>query len=119
MPGMQVLHCYHGLPLSQRGNVAATPGDRILPRIHLTIHLRRDTRVLGIASEPDQHRGCVCVCVCGVACVTIVAAIRGLNRYSVEKDLLASDQASTRITKSDMLVKQKFTHDDKVWIEGH
>lgn len=117
MPGMQVLHCYHGLPLSQRGNVAATPGDRILPRIHLTIHLRRDTRVLGIASEPDQHRGCVCVC--GVACVTIVAAIRGLNRYSVEKDLLASDQASTRITKSDMLVKQKFTHDDKVWIEGH
>ena len=60
-----------------------------------------------------------CVCVCGVACVTIVAAIRGLNRYSVEKDLLASDQASTRITKSDMLVKQKFTHDDKVWIEGH
>jgi hypothetical protein len=41
----------------------------------------------------------VCVCVCGVACVTIVAAIRGLNRYSVEKDLLASDQASTRMTK--------------------
>ena len=110
MPGMQVLHCYHGLPLSQRGNVAATPGDRILPRIHLTIHLRRDTRVLGIASEPDQHRGCVC----GVACVTIVAVIRGSNRYSVEKDLLASDQASTRITKIDMLVKQKSTHDDKV-----
>jgi hypothetical protein len=61
MPGMQVLHCYHGLPLSQRGNVAATPGDRILPQIHLTIYLGRDTRVLGIASEPDQHRGCVCV----------------------------------------------------------
>lgn len=115
MPGMQVLHCYHGLPLSQRGNVAATPGDRILPRIHLTIHLRRDTRVLGIASEPDQHRGCVC----GVACVTIVAVIRGSNRYSVEKDLLASDQASTRITKIDMLVKQKSTHDDKVWTERH
>lgn len=105
MPGMQVLHCYHGLPLSQRGNVAATPGDRILPRIHLAIHLRRDTRVLGIASEPDQHRGCMCVRMwCGLRHNR--CSDPGSQPLQCGKRLTGFGSSKYPDYQSDMLVKQ-------------